>query len=154
MADPAVVQSFVSELPANIGSALALVPALEWAKRNTWKYLEWINVKTAPTIAVIVAACAAAGIHGVFGQTWDPVTGTWHVEWTIVHLSVLGVLQASVEVGKQWLGQHWIYKGYQALDSLKSVAIAVDRILSVPTPSIPTANTSPQVPAAPVKGIA
>lgn len=128
MADAAVAQSLLSELPANIGSALALVPALEWAKRNA--VLKWVNVRTAPAISVVAAACIAAGIH----QTFSYHDGT--LSWVVTGLTPLSLVQAAFETGRQWLSQHWSYKAYQGFDTLKSVAVALNTLANVPTASV------------------
>lgn len=120
--------SIANELPANIGAALALVPALEWAKRSGSPFLTWVNQQTAPLLAVMAAAAAAAGIHFSFDHT----AGTL----MITGLTVTAVMQGVFEVSKQWLGQHWIYKGYQAFDTIKSVAVALQKMADVPTPSV------------------
>lgn len=126
--DPSIAQGFIQELPANIGSALALVPALEWAKRSAFPWLAWINTKTAPLISVLAAACLAAGIHGSF----NPTNGTL----VITGLTLAGIAQAGVEVGKQWLGQHWAFKFYQAFDTAKSLALALSKLANVGTSSV------------------
>lgn len=140
MADSAIAQQIVSELPANIGGALALVPTLEWAKRSALPWLTWVSAKTAPAISVIAAAALAAGIHGTWHSAYDANTGTWIAGWTWTGLTLLGVTQAGMEVGKQWLGQHWTYRIYQTLDAIKSVAVAVHNVANVSTSSITDAG--------------
>lgn len=138
MADSAIAQAIVSELPANIGTALALVPSLEWAKRSALPALSWINAKTAPLISVVAAALIAAGIHG----TYDAHAGTILITG-VTPIAIFGVL---VEISKQWLGQHWIYKAYQGFDTLKSVAVALNQMAHVPTQSVTGAENGGKKP--------
>lgn len=126
--------SIVSELPANIGAALALIPGLEWAKRSASPLLKWVNAETAPVLAILGAACAAVGIH----YSFDHNTGTL----MITGLTLTAVLQGCFEVGKQWLTQHWGYKFYQGFDTLKSLAIALDKLAAIPTLSVTQAMQS------------
>lgn len=134
MADPLSVHTVAGEVLANVGSALAIVPGLEWAKRQTAPWLAWINVHTAPYISIFVAAAAAAGIHGTFDSNAGVLT--------ITGLTLTGIAVALFEIGKQWLMQHWTHKAYQTFDTLKSLAVALDKLASVPTASVPTATSS------------
>lgn len=110
------------ELPANLGAALALVPALEWLKRN--KALGWINHETVPLISIMAAALIAAGIH----SSYDAAQGVV----TITGLTGAGLAQAVLEIGKQYLGQHWVHSLYQAVEATKKIAAAADVFLNPP----------------------
>lgn len=132
MADSTIAHAIVSELPANIGSALALVPALEWAKRSP--LLSWVTHQTAPFISVVAAGFIAAGIH----STYDASTGTF----IMTGATAWGLLQVLGEICKQWLGQHWTYKLYQAFDTVKSVALTLSKTMDVATPSVSGATTT------------
>lgn len=130
--------SIANELPANIGAALALVPALEWAKRSGSPFLTWVNAQTAPLLAVLAAAAAAAGIHFSF----DHAAGTL----LISGLTTTGIAQGVFEVSKQWLTGHWVFKSYQFFDTIKSVAVALQQQANVPTPSVTGATKADEGP--------
>ncbi len=128
------LHSVIGELLANGGSSLALVPALEWAKRSGLPFLKWIKIETAPLISVLSAILIALGIHFSF----DATAGTL----TITGLTLAGTGQAAFEIGKQWLTQHWTHKGYQAFDTMKSIAVALNKITETPTASVAGATST------------
>lgn len=134
--DP-LAQQILSELPANIGSALALVPALEWAKRSDLPWLKKVNAATAPYIAGIASFALAFGIHATVS-----CDGAGNCQ-AMMNWSVAGLAGGALDVAKQWLGQHWTYKLYQAFDTVKSVAVAINKQVNVPTGSVTGADGKP-----------
>lgn len=98
----------IQETLTNAGAAMTIVPLLEALKRSP--AVRWINSRTAPYISVLTAFVVAAGIHWTFdGQ--DTITVTF---------TLSGLTTAAVDVLKQWLGQHWMFKVYQGFENLKT----------------------------------
>lgn len=98
----------MNELVTSGISGLWVVPALEWAKRSDWPLFKWVNAESARYVSLGVAVAGALGLH-------------FHFDWTTHQFTLDGDLDLILHALSQYTAQHFGYRGYQAVDTLKSI---------------------------------